>query len=49
VILFHLNPIHPMGCRAFFEEARSCGVDGVVVPVLAIEEPLSLKETAQSL
>lgn len=49
VLLSYLNPIFRMGFKAFFEEASSCGVDGVVVPDLPVEESLSFREAAESL
>lgn len=38
VLLTSLNPILNFGYEAFFEECRSTGVDGIIVPDLPLEE-----------
>lgn len=47
VLLSYLNPIHRMGFRNFFEEAKACGVEGVVVPDLPVEESSEFRATAK--
>lgn len=34
----YYNPVHAFGQESFFNAARSCGVDGVIIPDLAFEE-----------
>ena len=48
VILTYYNPIFRMGLKRFFETAKLCGVDGVIVPDLPIEEASEYKEVAES-
>ena len=48
VILTYFNPIFRMGVERFFRLAKSCGVDGVVVPDLPVEESKTYQETAKS-
>ncbi len=38
VVMTYYNPIFKMQLRRFFESAKACGVDGVIVPDLPIEE-----------
>jgi len=47
VILTYYNPIFKMGLKNFFETASSCGVSGVIVPDLPVEEASEYKETAE--
>ncbi|MGB9728138.1 MAG: tryptophan synthase subunit alpha, partial [Nitrososphaeria archaeon] len=47
LILTYYNPIFKMGLRRFFETARGCGVDGVIVPDLPIEEAGEYKKVAE--
>jgi len=47
-ILTYFNPIFRMGVERFFRLAKSCGVDGVVVPDLPVEESKTYQETAKS-
>lgn len=48
VILTYYNPILRMGLQNFFQLASSCGVDGVVVPDLPVEEAYDYKEASKS-
>jgi len=48
VILSYYNPIFKMGLERFFESASSCGVDGIIVPDLPVEEALDYKKTAEA-
>jgi len=48
VILTYYNPIFRMGLENFFESARACGVDGVIVPDLPIEEAGEYKKIAEA-
>lgn len=47
VLLTYFNPIFRMGVEQFFENACACGVDGVIVPDLPIEEAKEHKEFAE--
>jgi len=48
VILTYFNPIFRMGIDNFFQMARNCGVDGVVVPDLPVEEAGDYKKAAEA-
>lgn len=48
VIMTYYNPIFRMQLRKFFESARACGVDGVIVPDLPIEEADEYKKFADA-
>ena len=48
VILTYYNPIFKMGLKNFFETASSCGVSGVIVPDLPVEEASEYKKTAEA-
>jgi tryptophan synthase alpha chain len=48
VILTYFNPIFRMGIEDFFQLARSCRVDGVVVPDLPVEEAGDYKKAAEA-
>jgi len=48
VILSYYNPIFKMGLKRFFESASSCGVDGVIIPDLPVEEASDYKRTAET-
>ena len=48
VVLTYYNPIFRMGLENFFQSARACGVDGIVVPDLPIEEAREYRKVAQS-
>ena len=48
VILTYYNPIFRMGLECFFETAKACGVDGVIVPDLPIEEAGEYKRSAET-
>jgi tryptophan synthase alpha chain len=48
VILTYFNPIFRMGIENFFQSARSCRVDGVVVPDLPVEEAGDYKKVAEA-
>jgi len=48
VILTYYNPIFRMGLECFFETAKACGVDGLIVPDLPIEEASEYKKFAEA-
>ena len=48
VILTYFNPVFRMGVANFFRLARTCMVDGVVVPDLPVEEASDYKKTAKA-
>lgn len=48
VLLTYFNPIFRMGQENFFESARACGVNGVVVPDLPVEEADEYKKHAEA-
>lgn len=48
VILTYYNPIFRMGLMNFFDSARACGVDGVIVPDLPVEEAGEYKKFAET-
>jgi tryptophan synthase alpha chain len=48
VILTYYNPVFRMGLENFFRLASICGVDGVVVPDLPVEEADDYREAARS-
>ena len=48
VILTYYNPIFRMGLECFFETAKACGVDGLIVPDLPIEEAREYKKFAEA-
>jgi tryptophan synthase alpha chain len=47
VILTYYNPIYRMGLKTFFTLAKTCGIDGLIVPDLPIEEAQEYEEIAQ--
>jgi tryptophan synthase alpha chain len=47
VLLTYYNPVFRMGLENFFRLASNCGVDGVVVPDLPVEEADDYRETAR--
>lgn len=47
VILTYYNPVFRMGLKSFFTLAENCGVDGVIVPDLPIEEAGNYKKEAE--
>ena len=46
VIMTYYNPVFRMGLHKFFELAKKCMVDGVIVPDLPVEEAADYKNTA---
>ena len=38
VTMTYYNPVYKMGLEAFFSLAKTCGVDGVIIPDLPVEE-----------
>ena len=48
VILTYFNPVFRMGVENFFQLARNCLVDGVVVPDLPVEEAGDYKKAAKA-
>jgi tryptophan synthase alpha chain len=46
VILTYYNPVFRMGLKNFFRLARNCGVDGLVVPDLPVEEADDYRKAA---
>lgn len=47
VLLTYYNPIFRMGLESFFILAEGCGVDGVIVPDLPIEEAHDYRDVAK--
>lgn len=47
VILTYYNPIFRMGLEDFFARASDCGIDGIVVPDLPIEEAEEYEKKAE--
>jgi len=48
VILTYYNPIFRMGLEGFFKLARNCGVNGLIVPDLPIDEAHDYKKVADA-
>jgi len=48
VLLTYFNPVFRMGLENFFRLASNCGVDGVVVPDLPVEEADGYREAARA-
>jgi len=48
VILTYYNPIFRMGLQNFFKLAKSCKVDGLIVPDLPVEEAGEYKEVSDA-
>jgi tryptophan synthase alpha chain len=48
VLLTYYNPVFRMGLENFFRLASNCGVDGVVVPDLPVEEADDYRENARA-
>lgn len=48
VLLTYYNPIFRMGLKNFFSSAKTCHVDGVIVPDLPIEEASEYKKVSES-
>lgn len=48
VLLTYYNILHRMGLRNFLFSAKTCGVEGLVIPDLPFEEAAEYKKTAQS-
>ncbi len=46
VVMTYLNPIFKMGFDRFFSTAKNCGVNGVIVPDLPLEEAVDYKKIA---
>jgi len=46
VIMTYYNPVFRMGLDKFFETAKNCKVDGVIVPDLSVEEAADYKAAA---
>ncbi len=46
VVMTYYNPVFKMGLETFFDSASSCGVDGVIVPDLPIEESTDFRKVA---
>lgn len=46
VILTYLNPVYRMGLKRFMKEASRCGVDGIIIPDLPLEEAGPVKKIA---
>jgi len=47
-VLTYYNPVFRMGLEDFFKSASRCGVDGLVVPDLPIEEARDYKRVAEA-
>ena len=48
VLMGYFNPILQYGLDEFISKAKSCGVDGIIVPDLPLEESLILLEKCSS-
>jgi tryptophan synthase alpha chain len=48
VILTYFNPVFRMGLETFFRLAKACGVDGVAVADLPVEEAEAYKKVAET-
>ena len=48
VVMTYYNPVFKMGLETFFDSAGSCGVDGVIVPDLPIEEAQDFRQAADT-
>ncbi len=48
IILTYYNPIFRMGLECFFGSAKACGIDGLIVPDLPVEEASEYKKFAQA-
>ena len=48
VVLTYYNPIFRMGLKTFFTVAENCGVDGVIVPDLPVEEASEYEKIAET-
>ncbi len=48
VIMTYYNPVFRMGLENFFQIAKNCGVDGVIVPDLPTEEADDYREVASA-
>src|SRR4030042_5125130 len=48
VVMTYYNPVFRMGLDSFFRLAKSCMVDGVVVPDLPVEEAGDYKQAANA-
>lgn len=48
IIMTYLNPVNAMGTETFLDEAKRCGVDGIIVPDLPVEEASGFSEGARS-
>jgi len=46
VVLSYYNPIFAMGLERFLKKASECGVDGIIVPDLPIEESVVFRNLA---
>ena len=46
VVMTYYNPVFKMGLDRFFSLAKSCGVDGLIVPDLPVEEAADYREKA---
>ncbi len=48
VIMTYYNPVFKMGLAKFFHSASGCGVDGLIVPDLPVEEAEDYKKTSSA-
>jgi len=48
VVMTYYNPVFKMGLERFFEFAKDCLVDGLIVPDLPVEEAAEYREKAQA-
>jgi tryptophan synthase alpha chain len=46
IIMTYYNPVFRMGLERFFALARECGVDGIIVPDLPVEEARAYRKAA---
>ena len=47
ILMSYCNPIHAMGIDQFFQKAKSCGVDGLIIPDMIPEEGTPYSRAAQ--
>ena len=48
ILMSYCNPIHAMGIDRFFKAARQCGVDGLIIPDMILEESRPYARSARS-
>ena len=48
ILMGYYNPVHAFGVAKFVKEAHTCGVDGLIIPDLPVEEAKELRLPAKS-